>query len=243
MTKMSHATLQSLINSFTASIHASFDETLCERANYLRTLFTVTQTDRYLDIGARSCVNTMVFGAEAQEIIAVDLAFTEKPKAENLELVKADGTSLPFREGAFTRVSLFSVLEHVPDAKRALKQTFKVLKPQGELLLQIPNRYFPLELHTGLPLIFLMPSSLRKYVLKACGYNRRCRWIPEDIPSIRAAINIIKQVKPNARITSVQKVIYPKNLITPKLRRIAQIAKKLGIFNIFPYGYVLTVAY
>jgi len=51
---------------------------------------------------------------------------------------KLDATALPFEEGAFDRVIVNHVLEHIPDDRRAIAEFHRVLKPGGRLITQHP---------------------------------------------------------------------------------------------------------
>lgn len=46
---------------------------------------------------------------------------------------------LPFREGSFAVVTMFHVLEHLPDPLAALEATWRLLAPGGRIVVQVPN--------------------------------------------------------------------------------------------------------
>ena len=52
--------------------------------------------------------------------------------------VHADATDLPFEDESFDFVICVHVLEHVPDDRKALREFFRVLRPGGEAVLQVP---------------------------------------------------------------------------------------------------------
>jgi SAM-dependent methyltransferase len=52
-----------------------------------------------------------------------------------LRLQSVDLTKIPFADGAFDLVTCVSVIEHIPDYKRALAEMVRVLAPGGRLLL------------------------------------------------------------------------------------------------------------
>lgn len=66
------------------------------------------------------------------EYITTDL---ESPLAD----VKADICNLPFESDAFDVILCNHVLEHIPDDTQAIKELFRVLKPGGMGIFQIPQ--------------------------------------------------------------------------------------------------------
>lgn len=56
--------------------------------------------------------------------------------------VVADGTRLPFKNGAFQHAISSEVLEHVPDDRKAIGELARVLQPQGRLTVTFPHRKF-----------------------------------------------------------------------------------------------------
>lgn len=52
--------------------------------------------------------------------------------------VKADICDLPFDENEFDLIICNHVLEHIPDDTQAMKELFRVLKPGGKAILQVP---------------------------------------------------------------------------------------------------------
>lgn len=58
------------------------------------------------------------------------------------EFVVADCTRLPFADGAFSHVVCSEVIEHVENDVEALRETSRVLAPDGELCLTVPHRKF-----------------------------------------------------------------------------------------------------
>lgn len=215
------------------------------RAQYLFNMFSKNinvKPKRYLEIGAQHCANTLVFGRLAKEALALDLYYSRKVTADkairrSIFLIIADGAYLPFRNEAFDMVSQFSVLEHISNMRLAIEEAFRVLQKNGIALMQIPNRYFPIEPHCGLPLVNFIPSPIRRTLFKmlACEFM-----LVIDIPSLRKLISVVKRSAPRAEI-AVQKTIYPPSVLFPPLREIAKLACRLHVFDIIPFGYLLTI--
>lgn len=62
--------------------------------------------------------------------------------------VKADICNLPFEDSSFDVIFCNHVLEHIPDDQKAMKELFRILKPGGLGIFQIPldpNRSFTFE--------------------------------------------------------------------------------------------------
>lgn len=57
-------------------------------------------------------------------------------------VVHGDGTALPLADGAFERIIISEVLEHVPDDQTMLNEAARVLAPGGLLAVSVP-RWFP----------------------------------------------------------------------------------------------------
>ncbi len=60
-------------------------------------------------------------------------------KVNGLPSLCADLAQAPLRDGAFALVTLFHVLEHVPDPERFLRDARRLLAPEGRLIVQVPN--------------------------------------------------------------------------------------------------------
>lgn len=53
--------------------------------------------------------------------------------------VKADICNLPFSNNSFDFILCNHVLEHIPDDKKAMQELFRILKPGGTAIVQIPQ--------------------------------------------------------------------------------------------------------
>lgn len=62
-------------------------------------------------------------------------------------VVDVDITNIPYEDNSFDLVICNHVLEHIPDDKKAMAELYRVLKPKGKALLQVP---FSTELDTTL---------------------------------------------------------------------------------------------
>ena len=55
--------------------------------------------------------------------------------------IQLEASRLPFRDGTIDAVLLTEVIEHLPDAERALAEVSRVLKPSGMLIISWPFNY------------------------------------------------------------------------------------------------------
>lgn len=76
------------------------------------------------------------------------------------DFIVANSSVIPFKLNSFDLVTAISLIEHIPIANRKcfFQEISRVLTNDGILLLQIPNRYFPIEQHSFLPIVGYLPS-------------------------------------------------------------------------------------
>lgn len=60
-------------------------------------------------------------------------------KKANVDFLVGDATQLPFPDNSFDAVTMFDVLEHIPDDLAAIAEAQRVLRPGGYLLISTPN--------------------------------------------------------------------------------------------------------
>ena len=62
---------------------------------------------------------------------------------ETKNTIKCGAEKLPFKDKSFDMVVCMDVLEHVEDPFAAISEIHRVLKKKGELIMSVPNYYFP----------------------------------------------------------------------------------------------------
>jgi ubiquinone/menaquinone biosynthesis C-methylase UbiE len=60
----------------------------------------------------------------------------KKYAAPNVHFETADVTKLPYKNNSFDAIFDFAIIHHVPNWQDALKELHRVLKPDGELLIE-----------------------------------------------------------------------------------------------------------
>jgi SAM-dependent methyltransferase len=101
--------------------------------------------ERILEVGGgRSGLTHMLYPNAHITNLDMDPSFADVPcnRQEGVTFVCGDATRLEFPDRSFDAVTMFDVIEHVPDDRRALGEAFRVLKPGGYLLLSTPNEHW-----------------------------------------------------------------------------------------------------
>jgi hypothetical protein len=88
-----------------------------------------------------------------------------------LTFVQTTGPTLPFPDRAFTLAYSSAVLEHVGD--RSAQETFvrELVRVADAFFVAVPNRWFPVELHTLLPLLHWLPRPWHRWLLARLGHG------------------------------------------------------------------------
>jgi SAM-dependent methyltransferase len=107
---------------------------------------------RVLDVGVGAGRFAEVVSRWGGEVVGVDLSFAVDAaygnvgKRENVHIVQADLFRLPFPEGTFDAMYSLGVLHHTPDTKKAFDAVVPYLKPGGEFAVFLygmgPYAYF-----------------------------------------------------------------------------------------------------
>lgn len=103
--------------------------------------------DVLLDIGAGPMNNAIALKKKLGKawVIAIDLSFkaTDRWWAQicGVQVVVADGCALPLHSSSANRILMSSLLQMVPDPSHLLKECLRVLKPDGHIVLSVPNHY------------------------------------------------------------------------------------------------------
>jgi len=102
--------------------------------------------------------------------LGIDDAGFLQSKYPGIRFVRGDGHDLPFASGAFDSVHSSAVLEHVGSRERQvqfLRELWRVARKS--IFVTTPNRWFPVEFHTVLPLLHWLPPELYRKLLARLG--------------------------------------------------------------------------
>lgn len=100
-----------------------------------------------------------------------DASFLEL-KYPGVRYIKADGRSLPFPDGHFDVVHSSAVLEHVGSREQQRAFIAELVRvARHAAFLTTPNRWFPVEFHSSLPVAHWLPPRAFRMVLRTLGHD------------------------------------------------------------------------
>jgi ubiquinone/menaquinone biosynthesis C-methylase UbiE len=202
------------------------------------------QGRRVLDVGCGKGGLIISCALRDCDAVGIDIDLSElriaKLRSKNfsaisLQLIRCDAKFLPFRNNSFDLVTATSVLEHVDNPERAVKEMVRVLKPEGYILLTIPSPSFPREAHYKVFYIPYLPKKLGKIYLRLRGFNPvffvREVTYPYPSPSyVERLLSSAGMVVENLTEKEIkEKLEKPRTIQSKLLRRVFQLVKKLRL--------------
>jgi len=88
-----------------------------------------------------------------------------------LQFQYANALALPFADNSIDYVHSSAVWEHVGCVENQRKMLFECLRVADKgVFLTTPNRWFPVEFHSQLPLVHWLPKKMFRWVLRRTKY-------------------------------------------------------------------------
>lgn len=113
-----------------------------EKMRAIHSLAPEAGVHRVLEVGGGQSGLTAMLYPQAR-VVNVDMeqsyAASPNNRISTVRFVCADATSLPFTDGHFDAVTMFDLLEHVPDDTAAAAEALRVVRPGGHILVSTPN--------------------------------------------------------------------------------------------------------
>ncbi|MBS3174856.1 class I SAM-dependent methyltransferase [Candidatus Woesearchaeota archaeon] len=227
---------------FAKEIYKEYPTLLMQRANYFRKVYNEfeerKQFEFYLDLGCGKGYNTRAFKDIAKRFIGLepikqDLKEAKRNNPEG-QFYNGNATYISFENETFDVISSFSVLEHISELDKALDEINRVLVKGGVIILQQPNKFFFVELHTYLPLLYVIPIKLRRKILLRLGYSE------DAILATQLSVGtLLKKLNMRGIHTQCVKMIYPEQIIPKKFRSVYLFFRSIGLFKVIPFGYFI----
>ena len=95
-----------------------------------------------------------------------------KKKFKLNKFIKGDAKNIKFKKNAFDISFCSATIEHVGNYKNQKKLVSELLRiSKNYVYLTTPNRAFPVDFHTKLPFVHLLPKEIHRKILKILGLN------------------------------------------------------------------------
>lgn len=147
--------------------------------------------------------------------VGIDDASFIETEYPGVRFVFADGCSLPFDDNSFDFAHSSAVLEHVGSRERQIafvRELWRVAR-KG-VFVTTPNRWFPIEFHTLLPLLHWLPSKQFRFVLRQTGREFFALEENLNLLSCNDLMAIARAaLVQSARVSTVSLVGWPTNLL------------------------------
>lgn len=144
-----------------------------------------------LDLGCGNGAYTIEMASKANMVIGVDIEINRlnqfqselmaREESYNAKIIQSDGQRLCFKDNTFDIVTLIEVIEHVPSEEKLLAEIYRVLKPDGKLVIFAPNNHYPFETHgariwniklsSRLPFLSWLPAPIHNLISHARIYT------------------------------------------------------------------------
>lgn len=135
-----------------------------------------------------------------EKIVALsfqDASWLEE-KYKGLRFVSGNGCNLPFADNSFDLVFSSAVIEHVGSAEQQrlfLQECCRVSRKY--VFIVTPNRWYPIEFHTILPLIHWFPKKVHRWLLRCLRYTYLSQEQYLNLLSLFDIKKFCKQIGPN----------------------------------------------
>lgn len=154
---------------------------------------------------------------EKSSIMAVgidDAEFLES-KYPGVKFTQANGLDMPFDDRSFDYVHSSAVLEHVGCEENQLQFIRESARLADKaIFLTTPNRWFPVEFHTVLPLLHWLPMSVFRFILNKLGMEFFAREENLNLLGKSQLVKLSQQVEGfEFSVQHVSLVGWPSNLL------------------------------
>lgn len=105
---------------------------------------------------------------------------------KGLKFVRGDARAMPFDDNSFDFVFSSAVVEHVGSRECQLlflKECIRVARKH--IFITTPNRWYPVEMHSGLPFLHWLPMPLFRAILRMIGQGELAKETNLNLLSLR----------------------------------------------------------
>ncbi|HVR41705.1 MAG TPA: class I SAM-dependent methyltransferase, partial [Thermoanaerobaculia bacterium] len=146
-----------------------------------------------LDLGAGSGAVALANAAADRRFVTLDFLWNETARLSHRRAgatfrhVIGDAAHLPFRDGVFEAIVSLETVEHLPDAATAGRETSRVLRNGGCIVLTTPPRLRWLlrgDPHFGIRLLLLFPPSIQRRIAARRGFDQAHHFVDRIYTSV-----------------------------------------------------------
>jgi SAM-dependent methyltransferase len=120
------------------------------------------------------------------------------------------GKPLPFKDRQFDIVFSNAVLEHTGSREMQAKFLTEICRVGRQFFVTTPNRWFPVEHHTGLPFLHYLPARWFRSLVRHTSYRY---WAEEHNLNILTARELRQILPVQGQVEAVRLLGIPSNLI------------------------------
>lgn len=150
-----------------------------------------------------------------------------------MTLVQGDARALPFADGSFDFVYSHAVIEHVGSRVQQARFLAEALRvARCGVLVTTPNRWHPVETHTGLPFLHFLPAPLYRRLYAFFGKDMYASEQTLHLMGARTLRRLTRDVQPNGESVRLRRLRWlglPSNLVL-------LVSKKPNAFAAAPGG-------
>jgi hypothetical protein len=119
-----------------------------------------------------------------------------EPRFPGVRFVQIAPGRLPFDDDTFDACFCSAVIEHVGSRESQAALLGEIARVSRRFCLTTPNRWFPLDFHTILPLVHWLPQPAHQAVLRALG---KPFWAKTENLNLMSANDLLRMLPPGVR--------------------------------------------
>jgi SAM-dependent methyltransferase len=111
----------------------------------MRAIYRISPDKPFREIleagGGQSGLTALLYPQAQITNLDLEPEYAQAPcnQQKRVQFVCGDVTALPFNDHSFDAVTMFDVLEHIPQHEKAVSEALRVLRPGGFILISTPN--------------------------------------------------------------------------------------------------------
>ena len=142
--------------------------------NFLEKIIPNLKEKKILDLGCGGGEFLTAMKSKGYDIMGIEpnpykyeaVKRSEKEYRVKVKVIRASGEEMPFKSAIFDFIYCNNVLEHCQNPCQLLKESYRVLKPAGQVYLTVINRFGFRDTHYHLKFLNWMPRWLgEKYII------------------------------------------------------------------------------